>query len=90
MNDGLARSRRPEICKKFEASDRLRLNVLGVSNGKETPQMDQILTFVDFLRDHHEYQMAGVMKAAPAGLETLCLDGFCNPIGESVAAKKKD
>ena len=35
-------------------------------------------------------QMAGVMKAAPAGLETLCLDGFCNPIGESVAAKKKD
>jgi hypothetical protein len=51
--DGLARSRRPEICKKFEASDRLRLNVLGVSNGKETPQMDQILTFVDFLRDHH-------------------------------------
>jgi len=26
---------------------------LGVSNGKETPQMDQILTFVDFLRDHH-------------------------------------
>ena len=26
---------------------------MGVSNGKETPQMDQILTFVDFLRDHH-------------------------------------
>ena len=24
----------------------------------------------------------GVMKAAPAGLETMCLDGFCNPIGE--------
>ena len=52
--DGLARSRRPEICKKFEASDCLRLNVLGVSNGKETPQMDQILTFVDFLRDHQD------------------------------------
>ena len=76
--DGLARSRRPEICKKFEASDRLRLNVLGVSNGKETPQMDQILTFVDFLRDHQYL----VMKAAPAGLETMCLDGVCNPIGE--------
>ncbi len=57
--DGLARSRRPEICKKFEASDRLRLNVLGVSNGKETPQMDQILTFVDFLRDHHHCDERG-------------------------------
>ena len=81
--DGLARSRRPEICKKFEASDRLRLNVLGVSNGKETPQMDQILTFVDFLRDHQYL----VMKAAPAGLETMCLDGVCNPVGERTSAK---
>ncbi len=26
--------------------------------------------------------MAGVMKAPPAGLEAMRLDGFCNPIGE--------
>jgi len=36
-------------------------------------------------RKQDEYQMAGVMKAAPAGLETLCLDGVCNPIGEGTS-----
>jgi hypothetical protein len=41
------------------------------------------------LTQEERYQIAGVMKAASAGLETMCLDGFCNPIGESVAAKKR-
>ena len=45
------RSEIGKICKKFEASDRLRLNVLGVSNDKETPQMNQIFTSVDFFLD---------------------------------------
>jgi len=26
--------------------------------------------------------MAGVMKAPPAGLETMCLDGVFGPVGE--------
>jgi hypothetical protein len=42
------------------------------------------------LTQEERYQIAGVMKVPPAGLETMCLDGVCNPIGESVAAKKKD
>jgi hypothetical protein len=40
--------------KKIEASDRLRLNVLGVSNDKEIPQMNQIFTSVDFFRDQQQ------------------------------------
>ena len=43
-----------KICKKFEASDRLRLNVLGMSNDKEIPQMNQIFTSVDFFRDRQQ------------------------------------
>ncbi len=43
-----------KICEKFEASDRLRLNVLGVSNDKEIPQMNQIFTSVDFFRDQQQ------------------------------------
>jgi hypothetical protein len=38
-------------------------------------------------RKPYEYQMAGVMKAAPAGLEAMQLDGVCNPIGERTSAK---
>ena len=34
----------------------------------------------------HQYL---VMKAAPAGLEALRLNGFRDPIGESVAAKRR-
>ena len=45
------RSETGKICKKFEASDRLRLNVLGVSNDKEIPQMNQIFTSGDFFLD---------------------------------------
>ena len=48
------RSELGKICKKFEASDRLRLNVLGVSNDKEIPQMNQIFTSVDFFRDQQQ------------------------------------
>jgi len=48
------RSEIGKICKKFEASDRLRLNVLGVSNDKEIPQMNQIFTSVDFFRDQQQ------------------------------------
>ncbi|MBQ31328.1 MAG: hypothetical protein CL923_02025 [Deltaproteobacteria bacterium] len=35
----------------------------------------------------NEYQMVGVMKAAPAGLEGMRLDGVCNPVGERTSAK---
>jgi len=38
------------------------------------------------LTQEERYQIAGVMKAAPAGLETMCLDGFCNPIGEGTSS----
>ena len=31
------------------------------------------------LTQEERYQIAGVMKAAPAGLETMCLDGVLQP-----------
>ena len=43
-----------KLCEKFEASDRLRLKVLGMSNDKEIPQMNQIFTSVDFFRDQQQ------------------------------------
>jgi len=48
---------------------------------KMTDKYENKYFFDDIFIDVKNKKMAGVMKAPPSGLETLWLDGFCNPMG---------